>query len=56
MDKIVQSVIDNINFIRSKSIVTNTNTNTNTNTTATAFSLERIERVWVVALALISKF
>ena len=39
-------------FFRRKSIVANTNTNS----TATAISLERIERVWVVALALVSKF
>ena len=38
-------------FFRRKSIVANTNTNS----TATAISLERIERVWVVALALVSK-
>ena len=40
-------LFDNINFIRSKSIVANTNAN------AAAFSLKRIERVWVVALALV---
>ena len=36
-----------ISFFRSKSIVTNTN--------ATAISLERIERVWVWALAFIEQ-